>query len=368
MLKACGIFFSLLLGFQAQALHLEYVGETSIKNAEKFKKTTIGGLSGIVWSGTSLYAVSDDRGRFGEPRFYEFELSIDKKSVTLKPKDVKFIKNLPKYEGKEDALDAEGLALLPSGDFVISSEGNNNAKPRQMPRLFRVSKDGKWKNDLPLPDKFLPELTGQQKKGTQNNVAFEGLTSFADGKFLYAATESPLLQESSFVDKSSAGAWIRIIKFEDKGSEGYKVAAEYAYNLDAVSSTDKGHEVFRGVSEILALSENKLIVMERGVRVSPKNLLAKTTKLYLADLTSGTDVSKLAQLGEGPFKGASKTALIDFETDLTKSRPGKSVENFEAMAWGPKLADGRRSLLVMVDDNFSKKEVTELLVFAVEGE
>ncbi|WP_413568735.1 esterase-like activity of phytase family protein [Bdellovibrio sp. HCB117] len=368
MLKACGIFFSLFLGFQARALHLEYVGETSIKNAQKFKKTTIGGLSGIAWSGHSLYAVSDDRGRFGEPRFYEFELSIEKKSVTLKPKDVLFIKNLPKHEGKEDALDAEGLVLLPNGDLVISSEGNNNAKPRQMPRLFRVSRDGQWKSDLPLPEKFLPELTGQQKKGTQNNVAFEGLTSFGDGKFIFAATESPLLQDSSFVDKASTGAWIRVLKYEDKESGGYKVLAEYAYNLDAPASTDNGHEVFRGVSEILALSENKLIVMERGVRVSPKSLLGKTTKLYLADLSAATDVSKLPQLEAGKFKGASKTSLIDFETDLTKSRPGKSVENFEAMAWGPKLADGRRSLLVMVDDNFSKKEVTELLVFAVEGE
>ncbi len=46
----------------------------------------------------------------------------------------------------------------------------------------------------------------------------------------------------------------------------------------------------------------------------------------------------------------------------------RRVQNFEALTWGPPLPDGRRTLLVMVDNNFSKKELTELVVFAVEGE
>ncbi|MNT44519.1 hypothetical protein D3C72_1810490 [compost metagenome] len=62
-----------------------------------------------------------------------------------------------------------------------------------------------------------------------------------------------------------------------------------------------------------------------------------------------------------------KTKLIDFETDLKTDRK-HSVENFEALAFGPKLPDGRKTLLVMTDDNFSKTQKTQLLVFAVEGE
>ena len=67
------------------------------------------------------------------------------------------------------------------------------------------------------------------------------------------------------------------------------------------------------------------------------------------------------------FTGVSKKLLVDFEVDL-KGRKDKKVQNFESLSWGPKLSDGRRSLLVMSDNNFSKKEITELVVFAVEGE
>ncbi|KHD89151.1 MAG: hypothetical protein OM95_04815 [Bdellovibrio sp. ArHS] len=366
MVRACGIFLSLFLGFQAQALRLQYVGETSLKSGTQFQKTTLGGFSGIAWANNILFALSDDRGRFGEPRFYEFDLFVNKKTVSLKPKAVHFLKGIPKEDDKEISLDAEGLVRLTDGEFIVSSEGNNNTKPRQRPRLFRISREGVWKSDIVVPDKYLPEPLGQQKKGIQNNMAFEGLTSFAEGKYLFVANEGPLLQDSPSND--AEGAWIRIIKYESSEGGGYKARAEFAYQVDALSSSKKGSEVFRGVSEILALSETQLLVLERGVRVSSKELLAKSVRLYLADVSKATDVAKLFKLSDGKYTGATKTLLLDFETDLTKERTDKSVENFEALAWGPKLADGRRSLLVMVDNNFSKKEVTELLVFAVEGE
>ncbi|WII73155.1 esterase-like activity of phytase family protein [Bdellovibrio sp. 22V] len=358
----------LLFSLQAFAMKLEYVGETSIKTGTKYNKTTIGGLSGIVWQNNTLFALSDDKGRAGEPRFYEFDVTIDKKTVTLTPKAVHFITGLPAEGEKKAGVDPEGLVRLPSGDLLISSEGNNDAKPREMPRIFRVSSEGAWKSDLPVPDKFLPETTGQQKKGIQNNAAFEGLTSFADGKFVFTSTESSL-QQDYVSGEDATGDWIRILKYEDKGQQGgYKAVAEYAYRVDAFKDNQAGKEVFRGVSEILALSETKLIVLERGVRIFSKNMWAQTVALYLVDLSKGTNITGLAKLSDGKFTGVEKIKLIDFETDLTKERGAKTIQNFEALAWGPTLADGRKSLLVMGDNNFSKNEITEFLVFAVEGE
>ncbi|MEK2646703.1 esterase-like activity of phytase family protein [Bdellovibrio sp. BCCA] len=367
MLKSFISFLVLMVSVQAHALRLEYVGETSIPTGTKFEKATIGGLSGMVWSDNTLYALSDDKGRAGEPRFFEFDLKIDKKTVTLTPKKVHFITSLPMEGDKPAGLDPEGLVRLLDGDFLISSEGNNDAKPREMPRIFRVNADGKWKSDFPIPDKFLPETTGQQKKGIQNNAAFEGLTSFADGKFVFTSTESSLAQDYISGEEIN-GDWIRILKYEDKGQQGYKPVAEYAYRVDAFKDNQKGKEVFRGVSEILALSEAKMLVLERGVRIFSKNLWAQTVAIYLADLSKGTDITGLTKLSDGKFTGVDKIKLIDFETDLTKERGDKTIQNFEALTWGPKLADGRRTLLVMVDNNFSKKELTEMIVFAVEGE
>lgn len=367
-------FWSLLLitiaaQADAFALSLKYVSETSIETGTKFNNTIIGGLSGMMWSSpNSLLAVSDDKGRDGEPRFYEFDLKIDKKGAALTPKAVHFISGLPGNIEKKGGLDPEGLVLLPGGDVLISSEGNNNSKPREMPRIFRTTSEGSWKSDLPVPDKFLPEVTGQQKKGIQNNSAFEGLTTYEDGKFIYVGTELPLVQDI-IAGEEDKGDWIRILKYEDRGAQqGYKTVAEYAYRVDALNSNHYGMEVMRGVSEILAISETKLLVLERGARLSSKNLMSTPVALYLVDLSKGSDVSSLSSLRDGKFTGVSKTKLLDFETDLAKECGDKCIENFEALSWGPKLADGRRSLLVMSDNNFSKKQVTRFLVFAVEGE
>ncbi|HEY1079753.1 MAG TPA: esterase-like activity of phytase family protein, partial [Bdellovibrio sp.] len=179
--------------------------------------------------------------------------------------------------------------------------------------------------------------------------------------------EAPLLQDL-VTNQELTGSWIRILKYDDKGKDGFKVAAEYAYRVDELKNTDQGFEVFRGVSEILAVSETKLIVLERGVRLSQKNVLSQTVTLYLADLSKASNVMALDKLSNDKFVGAEKAKIIDFETDLNKERPGKKVQNFEALSWGPILPDGRKTLLVMSDNNFVKKDNTELIVFAVEGE
>ncbi|MGE5086076.1 MAG: esterase-like activity of phytase family protein, partial [Bacillota bacterium] len=67
----------------AQALRLHYYGETAIATGTKFNGTIIGGISGIIWHQGHLIGLSDDRGRFGEPRFYEFDLKLEKNLVSL---------------------------------------------------------------------------------------------------------------------------------------------------------------------------------------------------------------------------------------------------------------------------------------------
>jgi 3-phytase len=351
----------------AWAMKLEYVGETSFAHKTKFEKTTIGGISGIIFNKGTLYGLSDDKGRINDVRFYEFDLKIDKKAVTLTPKAVRFITDLPlKADGKKPSLDLEGLVRLPDGTFLMSSEGNNDAKPREMPRIFQTSATGKWMADLPIPDRYLPELTGKQTKGIQNNAAFEGLTSTNDGKTVFTSIEAAL-QPEVVANEEDKGDWIRIMKYS-KGDAGFKVAGEYAYHIDAFSSQTMPKEVFRGVSEILAVSDTKLLVMERGVRIDPKNVWTQTIGIYLVDLSKATDISGTDKMDRAKITAATKTKIIDFEADLIKERAGKVVDNFECLAWGPVLPDGRKTLLVMSDDNFSKTQITELLVFAVEGE
>lgn len=364
-------FFSVTAGLlfaalPASALQLKYVGETEIKHDTKFEKIAIGGLSALSWENGILYALSDDKGGKGEPRFYAFELTIDKKyQVTLKPKAIHYLTGLPDIDGKKAGLDPEGMARLASGNFLISSEGNNNAKPREMPRIFEVKPDGKWVSDITIPEKYLPEATGLQTKGTQNNLAFEGLSLSPSGKVLFTTTEGTLFQDLSMVG-SEKGEIIRLLKFDF--AESWKATKEYAYRMEPLVANDIGPQLFVGISEILALSDDKVIVMERGVRVSPAKIWSNRVTLYIADVSKATDILPNAKIADvKKLVEVPKTKLIDFETDLKADRKN-SVENFEGMAFGPTLPDGRKTLLVVTDDNFSKTQKTQLLVFAVEGE
>ncbi|UYL10033.1 esterase-like activity of phytase family protein [Bdellovibrio sp. SKB1291214] len=362
------IVFALVIASQAQALTLKYIGETSIVTGAEFDGTTIGGLSGITYVDGILNAVSDDKGRYGEPRFYQFDFKADNKSISLIPKSVTYLKGLRKEGHRKAFMDAEGLVALPGGDFLISSEGNNDSKPRSMPRVLRVGADGKWKSDLTMPDKYLPERTGLQSKGVQNNGSLEGLSATRDGKFVFTCLEAPLTQDID-METETDGVIVRILKFEDRGAQrGYFTpASEFAYRVAPYNDNQIGREVFKGVSEILALSDNKVIVLERGARLHGKGW-KYTVSLYVADLTKATDTLSMVKLADHKYTLAEKTKLVDFETDLVKERGKKDIQNFEALTFGPTLPDGRRTLLVMSDNNFSKSEVTELLVFAIEGE
>jgi len=58
-------------------------------------------------------------------------------------------------------------------------------------------------------------------------------------------------------------------------------------------------------------------------------------------------------------KGNKKTLLLDLDA------LGLPLDNIEGMAFGPDLPDGRRSLLLVSDNNFSPAAFTQFLLFAV---
>lgn len=362
-MKKAIILLGIFAALPTWALQLKYIGETEIKLDTKFKKTTIGGISALAWGNNRLYALSDDKGGKNEPRFYEFELKINKNKVTLKPKEVRFIVGLPDENGKKAGMDPEGMARLTTGDLLISSEGNNNAKPREMPRIFQVKSDGKWVLDVALPGKYLPEATGMQTKGTQNNLAFEGLSLAPSESSLFVATEGSLMQDVP-ATPSDKGDLIRILRFEKK--DAWKPTQEFAYRMEPLVGNDIGPQFFQGVSEILALSDSKVIVMERGVRISLQKMYSNRVTLYIADFSKATNTLDKDKLDDKVVP-AEKVKILDFETDLKDIRK-KSVDNFEALAWGPTLPDGKKTLLMMTDNNFNKTQKMELVVFAVEGE
>lgn len=302
----------------------------------QFKKTKIGGLSGAFFVGDSLYALSDDRGRVNEPRFYVFKVKMTSKKSSLQaevvPDEVVFIK--PDKDKKSSYLDGESFAFLNENAFLVSCEGDNNRKPRREPRLFEVDSRGNFLKSWTLPPGMLPEPTGMQKKGIGNNSGIEGLTVSADGKSVLAAVERPLVQ-----DADPEESVVRFYEYDRNETNGPK--AEYQYSLSPVG-------LFSGVSEILSWKGKKYFVLERGVRPEVGGQIHYQTALHLVDLSETEKNKKHSRL--------LRKAVID--VDL-------GDENFEAMAWGPAWGEYDRTLWILNDNNFTKLEKSMVLIFGV---
>lgn len=343
----------------AWGFSLKYEASGLIANDVIHQKTVVGGLSGITYRDNKIYAVSDDTGRVSEPRFYVLNLKINKTSLEIKPLETVVVDPKKKFLKKEDFLDQEGMAQSHDGHFYISTEGRMNSIPRQAARIFKIQADGTILLELKIPEKFSPDILGEQKKGIQNNLGLEGLTTSEDGTRLYAMTEAPLFQDELIPE----GSVTRLLFW--KPQESLAPLREYFYKLEPLSQTEQGVEVFKGPSEILEVSENKLLVLERGVRLSKALKRSYTASVYLVDFSKATEISSVKNLKMPDVVYPEKTKLLDFESNYAGLK-NKVVENFEAMTWGPLQKDGKRTLIIASDNNFSKNEKTEFVLFSVQ--
>lgn len=339
----------------AFAIELEYLNQIVLPNKMNFKKSKIGGLSGLYYDSNSrlLYAVSDDRGLVNEPRLYEFKISASLKEFKIEPQKAIFL-NVNESELSHKStnspakifskvLDLEAISMTPWGDFLITNEGDMNKKPRVNPQIFTANASGSIMREYEVPKDFLPEPSGVQKKGVQNNMAFEGLARHPNGKEWMVATEAPLIQDPKglvrFIQYTMPEAWI------------LKPGKEYRYPLPEGQMDPKTVIEFqKGVSEIQYLNDHELLVLERLLRVTTKGAELQV-QLFQTDLDQ-----------PGSDGILSKKQLLDFQK--LEPQIGR-IGNFEGMTWGPILPDGRRSLLFVSDDNFMRDQRTQFLLFAV---
>jgi hypothetical protein len=354
-LKAFGLLFVLAFSLSVDALELEYLNQVVLPHKMNFKKTSIGGLSGLYFDPTqdSLFAVSDDRGNVNEPRIYEFKISAKLKEFKVEPKNVIFLtvnesqmshqSTHSKTQLFSRVLDLEGISAAPWGDFLLTNEGDMNKKPRVSPQLLNVKKDGTIVREFEVPAAFLPEPTGEQKNGVRNNYAFEGLAANPNGKEWIVATEGPLVQDPK--------TFVRFIQYQMPEAWVLKPAKEFHYPLVAQKSAENILLEFqKGISEITYLDEHRLLVLERMLQAA-SNGLQFQVQIYETDLkTAEKDVS------------LSKSLVLNLQN--LKAQLGK-IENFEGMTLGPLLSDGRRSLILVSDDNFMRDQRTQFLFFAI---
>jgi hypothetical protein len=189
--------------------------------------------------------------------------------------------------------------------------------------------------------------------GARPNLSFEGLSFSPDGRWLWLAMEAPLIQDGP-VSTVAAGGLTRISRLDRQG----RVVAQYAYRLDPiqVAPARRGDN---GISEILAVDDHRLLVLERSGVEDAGGRFTYHCRLYLADTRFGGDVAGRESLRDMSVRPLGKRLLVNFDR-----LPGVSPGNLEAMAWGP-IRAGARTLVLFSDDNFSANEAGVIVIFAV---
>jgi hypothetical protein len=74
-----------------------------------------------------------------------------------------------------------------------------------------------------------------------------------------------------------------------------------------------------------------------------------------------TDIASVPSLIGASYRPISKRLVINLNT--TPGLP--HIDNIEGMSWGPVLANGKRSLVLVSDNNFNTTQITEFLAFEV---
>jgi hypothetical protein len=221
------------------------------------------------------------------------------------------------------------------------------------PFLHTADLKGKYIDSFILPSNMHMNVS---EKGPRNNGSFEGI-AFADNfKTVYVGVEEPIYEDGPRAGLKDSTAWIRILKFN---SAFKRPVAQFAYKIDAVAHPADPAGAFKinGISDILNLGKNKLLVIERSFSTGYPN---NTIKLYLTNLTNATDVSAINSLPNQNIQPVPKQLLLNMET------LGIYIDNIEGVTFGPRLSNGHQTLVFVSDNNFSSSQKTQFILFEIE--
>jgi hypothetical protein len=338
---------------------LEVLGEAIVPTGTTFEGTTIGGLSGIAYDAERnvFYSLSDDPSQFQPARFYT--LRIDVSDGLLGSGDVDFldVTTLEAPNGQPFAplsVDPEGIALTKDDTLVVTSEGFANRLIDPFVREFEL--DGDFLGALPVPEPFLPNAAAT--RGVRLNLGFESAATAPNGRFLFTGTEAALVQDGPPATVA-AGSPARLLRYNLQTD---RLDRQYVYWTDPIAVPPIPPTAFAvsGLVELLPLNNEFLLALERSFSVGVPGT-GNTIKLFRVELPGATNVNGVASLAGvlGSVRPVEKTLLLDLGT------LGIPLDNVEGMAFGPDLPDGRRSLVLVSDNNFAPAQFTQFLLFAV---
>lgn len=301
----------------------------------------IGGLSDLAYDPrTEEYVSVQDRSSDGSARlvFFRFPAAPQAtRTLTLHQPD-----GAPYGLG---TFDGEGVAVLPNGDYLVSSE--------TQPSIVIFDRKGRQRGTLEIPARFRIIPNGQ---GVING-SLEALAVSPDGKFAYAMTGSSLTGDEP---ARGEGVLRRFLVYRSMPGGGYALARQVGYRVD------HGNRVVA----VAAYGEGRLLVMESAYDAVKGNSI----RLYAVHgVDTASDVSAVRNLSDAP-PGAvvGKMLVADLvrcpTMHATSPRPqiNPLMDNYEGLQVDMSQGRRRARLHLVSDDGFSATQITRVLTLTAD--
>lgn len=291
--------------------------------AKSFRKTVpSGNYSGIARLNDSVYVVVDDKS--ATDGFYYFMIKID----TLTGKLLSARRDSFVSSGKTNR-DGEGIAFNSDSKTVwISGEADN--------RILEYNLDGTLTgNRLLMDDTY---------RDCRPNYGYESIAYDHNIKCYWTVSESTLPMDGKAADSQNGVR--NVLRLQSFGCD-LKPLCQYAYRMDKPSVNRKSANYAMGVSDICAVGDGRLLVLEREFFVPKKKIGAFVKcKVYIVNPKNEKPLAGIEQIISDDFF-VRKTLKWEWCTRLGVF--DRSIANYEGICLGPYLHDGRRTLILISD-------------------
>lgn len=311
------------------------------------------------------WLLSDDRAEVAPSRMYEARVPIG--PAGLGTPELLAEHRLLRIDGQpyarfasgggaaDEVADGEALRLDPCDDASLWWASEGDAEHGHPAAVYHADRQGRTLGRWPLPPMLAPAPGAPG--GPRPNRSFEGLAFTPDGQWLWVSLEAPLPQDGE-LPTPTQGAPLRFSRLARDGA-----LQQYVYPLGSLTHEASGGRMRAdlGVSEILTIDADTLLVIERAGYEVADGVFRFAVRLFIARVADADEVSAWPALKERRLRPMAKQLLLDMAT-----LPQQPIDNIEAAAWGPRLPDGRATLLMVSDDNFSQAQRTQWWLFAVD--
>lgn len=281
--------------------------------------------SGITQINDTTYALADDKS--ATDGFYLINIYLNPKSgkITLVNPRGFFGPSQPKP--RANWADCEDLVWVPqSQSLFINHESTGQIKE------YTLAGEPTGRHFA------IPDCIARNRQS--NNGGFEPLAYDTDSQTFWLTTENHLTTDSLITVQGHLCQPLRIVSF---GAD-LQPCHQWLYTMDAPELNRDVKYYAHGVSAMTALSPHRLLILERELSIPPQYLGGKCrVKIYEVEVNAQNSTFVPQDLDVIHHK----KLVATFTTHISLTH--RNYANYEGMCLGPRLADGRQTLLLIND-------------------